>query len=174
MQPITSLHAFAALAAAKLALGQGVPCAGGLDGKLLNVIPSDFHFSGNVRTYYVQAEQGIWDYVPSDWDNWLGVPFEALPRASSAGYTKASGSLGTKWEKALYRGYTNASFAERTQQPSWQGVNGPTLRAEVGDIFQILFVNKLANNYASMHSMGLSLERKRGKFVSKHVSRVYP
>lgn len=130
-----------------------------LDGKLPNNIPSDFHFSGNVRTYYIQAEQVTWDYVPTGWDNWLGVPLNASTRAHSSGYTTASGSLGTKWQKALYRGYTNSSFTQPTEQPSWQGINGPTLRAEVGDMIQILFCNKLVNNYASMHSMGLAYSK---------------
>lgn len=40
-----------------------------LDGKLPNIVPSDFHFSGNIRTYYVQAEQVTWDYAPTGWDN---------------------------------------------------------------------------------------------------------
>ncbi|KAE8453962.1 hypothetical protein EG329_007738 [Mollisiaceae sp. DMI_Dod_QoI] len=157
MQPIVCLFASLALAA-KLAVGQPLSCAAGLDGKLPSIIPSDFHFSGKVRTYYIQAEQDTWDYAASGWDNWLGVPFNDSPRAASAGYT-ATGSFGTKWQKALYRGYTDASFTQRTQQPSWQGINGPTLRAEVGDMIQILFINNLTSNYVSMHSMGLAYSK---------------
>tara|TARA_R110002060_G_scaffold76537_2_gene86996 strand:- start:664 stop:951 length:288 start_codon:yes stop_codon:yes gene_type:complete len=48
-----------------------------LDGKLPNNIPSDFHFSGNVRTYYIQAEQVTWDYVPTGWDN-VSSPMNSL------------------------------------------------------------------------------------------------
>jgi len=33
----------------------------------LNSIPSNFEFSGNVRTYYVAAEQIEWNYAPSGW-----------------------------------------------------------------------------------------------------------
>jgi manganese oxidase len=40
-------------------------------------------------------------------------------------------------------------------QPTWQGINGPTLRAEVGDMIEILFLNRLPSQYATMHSMGL-------------------
>ena len=67
--------------------------------------------------------------------------------------------MGTKWQKALYRGYTDANFTTLTTQPTWQGINGPTLRAEVGDMIQILFCNKLTSNYASMHSMGLAYSK---------------
>jgi len=65
-------------------------------------------------------------------------------------------SLLPQWKKALYRGYTDASFNNYTQQPETIGVQGPMLRAEVSDMVQILFRNSLTNNYASMHSMGLS------------------
>jgi len=63
---------------------------------------------------------------------------------------------GTTWLKALYRGYTDSSFTTRTVQPPWQGTQGPTLRAEVGDMIEIMFLNRLTVNYATMHSMGLA------------------
>ena len=76
-------------------------------------------------------------------------------RASAAGYISSS-VLGVTWEKALYKGYTDATFKILTSQSSLNGIQGPTLRAEVGDMIEILFVNNLTKNYASMHSMGLS------------------
>ena len=133
-------------------------CKTSMNGALPSPISSDFHFSGNTRRYYIAAEEVTWDYVPSGWDNWLGVPIEDSPRANITGIT-APGSLGTKWQKALYRGYTDASFTTLSPQPAWQGVNGPTLRAEVGDMIEILFLNRLPNNYATMHSMGLSYNK---------------
>jgi hypothetical protein len=48
-------------------------CAAGMDGQLPSHVPSNFHFSGNVRRYYIAAEEVEWDYAPSGWDNWLGV-----------------------------------------------------------------------------------------------------
>lgn len=127
-------------------------CAASMDNTLPSPTPSDFHFSGTVRRYYVAAEEITWDYAPTGWDNWMGVPFNVSPRAQMAGYVEA----GTKWEKALYRGYTDATFSTSLPQPVWQGVQGPTLRSEVGDMIEILFVNRLSSNYASMHSMSLA------------------
>ena len=92
-------------------------CAQGLNGQLPNQTPIDFHFSGNVRQYYIAAEEVIWDYAPMGWDNWLGLPIDLSPRAQAAGYTQ----YGTKWSKAVYRGYTDASFTVKTPQPEWQG-----------------------------------------------------
>lgn len=130
-------------------------CVADMDGKLPSTLPTDFTYSGKVRKFYIAAEQVTWDYTPTGWDNWLGVPISASPRAYLAGYT-VPGSLGTKWAKAIYRGYTDATFNKLSPQPPTQGINGPTLRAEVGDMIEILFVNRLPQQYASMHSMGLS------------------
>ncbi|CAD0086708.1 unnamed protein product [Aureobasidium mustum] len=122
-------------------------------------IPTNFQFSGNVRTYYVAAEEVAWNYAPSGWDNWLGVPVQNSPHAAAAGYLNITGSIGAGWglefQKAVYKGYTDQSFTTQTEQPAHNGINGPILRAEVGDMVQIMFVNNLSNHYASMHSMGL-------------------
>ena len=138
-------------------------CASSMNNALPSPTPSDFHFSGTVRRYYVAAEEITWDYAPTAWDNWMGVPFNVSPRALMAGYVEA----GTKWQKALYRGYTDATFSTRLPQPPWQGVQGPTLRSEVGDMIEILFVNRLSSNYASMHSMGLA-------YTKENEGSVYP
>jgi len=89
----------------------------------------------------------------------LGVPIHQSPRAAAGGYLNISGSIGQDggltWQKAVYRGYTDATFSNQTEQLPGDGINGPTLRAEVNDMIQILFVNNLESHYASMHSMGL-------------------
>jgi hypothetical protein len=48
-------------------------CAATMDGQLPSFVPSNFHFSGTVRRYYIAAEEVQWDYAPTEWDNWLGV-----------------------------------------------------------------------------------------------------
>jgi hypothetical protein len=48
-------------------------CTATLDGELPAFTPSNFHFSGAVRRYYIAAEETEWDYAPTGWDNWLGV-----------------------------------------------------------------------------------------------------
>lgn len=57
--PIASLLATAAdcvdLMDGKLPSQSGIPSASG------------FQFSGNVRSYYVAAEQVAWNYAPSGW-----------------------------------------------------------------------------------------------------------
>lgn len=48
-------------------------CTATLDGNLQEFTASNFKFSGNVRRYYLAAEETEWDYAPTGWDNWLGV-----------------------------------------------------------------------------------------------------
>ncbi|KAK5742376.1 hypothetical protein LTR17_003388 [Elasticomyces elasticus] len=134
-------------------------CAAGLNGQIPVPTPPDWDFSGTVRRYYVAAEEVEWDYAPSGWDNWLGVPMNVSPRANMAG----ANQYGTKWLKALYRGYTDSSFTTYSEQPAWQGTQGPTIRSEVGDLIEIMFVNKLSKNYATMHSMGLEYPQVNGE-----------
>ncbi|KAK5679413.1 hypothetical protein LTS10_008230 [Elasticomyces elasticus] len=134
-------------------------CAAGLNGQIPVPTPPDWDFSGTVRRYYVAAEEVEWDYAPSGWDNWLGVPMNVSPRANMAG----ANQYGTKWLKALYRGYTDSSFTTYSEQPTWQGTQGPTIRSEVGDLIEIMFVNKLSKNYATMHSMGLEYPQVSGE-----------
>jgi hypothetical protein len=62
-------------------------------------------------------------------------------RAWTWGYIPTDKSMGTVFDKALYRGYTDATFKERTDQPSWQGYMGPTLRGEVGDMIEVSEMN---------------------------------
>ncbi|KAI7330553.1 Cupredoxin [Hortaea werneckii] len=134
-------------------------CADQLDGELPSPTPLNYQFSGNVRRYYVAAEEVEWDYAPTGWDNWLGVPFDISPRANAAKYNQ----FGSKWLKALYRGYTDSTFSQRSEQPAFQGTQGPTIRSEVGDLIEIMFVNNLSDNYATMHSMGLAYNKAHGE-----------
>jgi manganese oxidase len=46
--------------------------------------------------------------------------------------------MGTIVDKALYRGYTGPDFTTRTVQPDWLGFQGPILRAEVGDMIEVI------------------------------------
>lgn len=48
-------------------------CAAQMNGALPSTTPNGFQFSGNVRRYYVAAEEVDWNYAPTGWDNWLGV-----------------------------------------------------------------------------------------------------
>jgi hypothetical protein len=98
------------------------------------------------RHYYVAAEDMAWDYAPSGKDLVHGA---ALP---------APWKTQTRWNKTRYVEYTDATFAVRKQQPDWLGILGPIIRAEVGDIVFVHFVNRSATAH-SIHPHGLHYDK---------------
>ena len=54
-----------------------------MNGALPTTTPPGFVFSGNVRQFYVAAEEIEWNYAPTGWDNWLGVRIVVLGMAKA-------------------------------------------------------------------------------------------
>jgi len=104
--------------------------------------------SGAVRTYYIAAEETEWDYAPLGVDMMTGKPFEG----TAAAYTQPGPNhIGHIYRKAIYREYTDATFATRKQRPpedEYLGVLGPILRAEVGDTIKVVFKNNSSQPYS--------------------------
>ncbi len=95
---------------------------------------------GKLRTYHIAAEEIDWDYAPGG--NVLQEPFCGDPEAMPG---KVPGRIGSRYKKALYQEYTDATFQRRQlRSPNWQhlGLLGPLLRAEVGDRIRVVFTNK--------------------------------
>jgi hypothetical protein len=65
-------------------------------------------------------------------------------RAQTWGYIRSDTSIGTQYDKALYKGYTDATFEKRSEHPDWAGFQGPILRAEVGDLIEVC-IHRSAN-----------------------------
>lgn len=63
---------------------------------------------------------------------------------------------GSKFLKERFIGYTDSNFTQKSAQPAWLGVQGPVMRAEVGDMIEILVYNVLEQPSITMHSMGLT------------------
>jgi len=107
--------------------------------------------AGRVRTYYIAAEETDWDYAPLGIDMMTGKPFEG----TSAAYTQPGPDhIGHVYRKALYREYTDATFATRkarAPEDEYLGVLGPILRAEVGDTIKVVFKNNASQPY-SVHA----------------------
>jgi manganese oxidase len=113
---------------------------------------------GRVRTYYVAADEVVWDYAPEGMDHMTGKPF--------AGYAKVhteSGPhrIGTKYLKAIYREYTDDTFQTlkpRKPDEQYLGTVGPVLHAEVGDTLKVVFRNNATHPY-SMHPHGVAYDK---------------
>jgi hypothetical protein len=113
---------------------------------------------GRVRTYYVAADEVVWDYAPEGMDHMTGKPF--------AGYAKVhteSGPhrIGTKYLKAIYREYTDDTFQTlkpRKPDEQYLGTVGPVLHAEVGDTLKVVFRNNATHPY-SIHPHGVAYDK---------------
>ncbi len=87
-----------------------------------------------VRTYYIAADDVLWNFAPSGRDLIAGT---ALPPVQAP-------QLGWSYHKALYRAYTDGTFRHlKTRGPAsaYLGVLGPIIRAEVGDTIVVVFKN---------------------------------
>ncbi|PCJ19441.1 MAG: copper oxidase [Gammaproteobacteria bacterium] len=101
--------------------------------------------SAAVREYWVAAEKVQWDYAPS------GVNL-----------MKEKAGLGPWGETRVYSKYRyiqyqDASFTSVVPQPEWMGILGPQLKAEVGDVLKVHFLNK-ADKPLSMHPHGVKYD----------------
>ena len=108
--------------------------------------------AGQVRMYYVAADEVPWDYVPGGRDNIAGAEFKSI------GYFKAGPKrVSTSYTKVLYREYTDSTFKTlKPRPPEWEhlGFLGPVIRGVVGDTIKILFRNN-AHQPFSMHPHGV-------------------
>ncbi|MGH9364860.1 MAG: multicopper oxidase domain-containing protein [Thermoanaerobaculia bacterium] len=113
---------------------------------------------GTTRTYYVAAEEVEWDYAPSGMNRITGRPFEG---DATDWVVRSPTRLGSKYEKSVFREYTDGTFATAKPRPSeWKhlGILGPLLRAEVGDTIRVVFKNKGQHPY-SLHPHGVLYDK---------------
>ena len=113
-----------------------------------------FHTDGVTRTYYIGADQVVWDYAPRHRNEITGRPFD--PVADT--YVKSGPArIGSRYLKCLYRAYTDASFRHLKPRPAGQqylGLLGPVIRAQVGDTIKVVFRNACPFA-ASVHPHGV-------------------
>jgi len=109
---------------------------------------------GTTRTYYIAADEVVWDYAPTGTNLAEGRPFndDERPWMEAGPHV-----MGRKAMKALYREYTDSTFTMLKPRPAeWEhlGFLGPMVRAEVGDTIKIHFRNNAAFP-ATMHPHGV-------------------
>jgi hephaestin len=126
---------------------------------------------GVTRTYFIAAEDVVWDFAPTGTDQIAGTPFANYTGALAAenpsvptmtrriAFDNVSSvtdpfhftadplavQVGTRYQKTLYVEYTDDTFTTKKTVPTeWQhlGSMGPAIRAEVGDTIKVVFMNK--------------------------------
>lgn len=91
-------------------------------------------------TYYIAADQIVWNYAPAGVNLCTGEEFTG----DATLWTQLG--VGSNYTKAQYRQYTDASF--QTLQPKGDaeehtGLLGPVMRAAVGQVLTVVFKNNL-------------------------------
>jgi hypothetical protein len=87
------------------------------------------------RTYYIAADEVVWNYAPQNRDVIGGKPLPPLGPAQ----------IGWRYHKAVYRQYADSSFTKPAPVPAterYRGLVGPSIHAEVGDSLAIVFRNR--------------------------------
>lgn len=106
------------------------------------------------HTYYVAADEVVWDYAPTGKNLISGESFGELEnRFVKSGPDR----IGKVYKKSLYREYTDATFRTlKPRPPEWEhlGFLGPLLRASVGDTIVVVFKNQTGFP-ASVHPHGV-------------------
>jgi FtsP/CotA-like multicopper oxidase with cupredoxin domain len=100
------------------------------------------------RTYYIAAEDGIWDFAPSG-KNLVHCQPGPPPCDIPDPWTDSHVFPVTRFVQ-----YTDASFTAKVPQPVWLGILGPIIRAEVGDTVKIHFCNHAGSGAYGMHPHG--------------------
>jgi FtsP/CotA-like multicopper oxidase with cupredoxin domain len=87
------------------------------------------------RVHYIAADDVVWNYAPLHRDLVAGKGLRPLGAAQ----------IGWAYHKAIYREYTDATFARLVPvlpTERYRGLVGPTIHAEVGDTVVIVFRNR--------------------------------
>ncbi len=117
--------------------------------------------TGQVRTYYIAADEVLWDYAPHG----MTTSREAVRRRGEGLRRERADRHRARYCKSLYRGYTDASFTTRIVAPTscpagvmpcddTLGMIGPVIRAVVGDTIKVVFKNN-TQYPASVHPHGV-------------------
>jgi FtsP/CotA-like multicopper oxidase with cupredoxin domain len=99
-----------------------------------------------------------WNYAPAETDHMTGKPYDEIARNF---VENGPQHIGRIFRKAVYREYTDGSFAKlKPRGPEWShlGLVGPVLRGEGGDTLKIIFKNN-AHFPFSMHAHGVLYEQ---------------
>ncbi len=110
--------------------------------------------TGAARTYYIAADEVVWDYAPSGANQITGKPFEG---AAVLFVVRGPDRLGRIYKKTVFREYTDATFTKlKPRAPEWEhlGMIGPPVRAEVGDTILVVFKNNGRHPF-SVHPHGV-------------------
>lgn len=110
------------------------------------------------RLYYVAADEIEWDYAPIHRNLMMNMPLDDDQKLF---VETTENTIGSKYKKAIYRQYTDASFSTLKPRPASEqhlGLLGPLFRAEVGDTIKVVFKNNGTRPY-TIHPHGVFYDK---------------
>ncbi|XP_067085759.1 ceruloplasmin [Osmerus mordax] len=117
---------------------------------------------GEVRQYFIAAEEELWDYAPSQNNLNSGHPL-ATDSDSETFFARGNDRIGGKYKKARYVEYTDNTFTkrkDRTPEEQHLGILGPVIRAEEEDTIKVVFKNNAKRPYSVQpHGVQYSIEQ---------------
>lgn len=114
-----------------------------------------YGYEGKTRTYYIAADEVVWDYAPMGVNQMMGHGFG---EDENVFVENSSDRIGSKYIKALYREYTDSTFSQlkpRTSEWNHLGTLGPMIHAEVCDTIKVVFKNNAAERAYTVHPHGV-------------------
>eukprot|EP00063_Salmo_salar_P004264 XP_013979099.1 PREDICTED: ceruloplasmin [Salmo salar] len=118
--------------------------------------------SGEVREYFIAAEEVLWDYAPSQVNHGTGKPLNT-DGDSETFFQRGNDRIGGKYKKVHYKEYTDNTFTvqkERTPEELHLGILGPVIRAEEEDTIKVVFKNKASRPFSMQpHGVQYSVEQ---------------
>ncbi len=106
------------------------------------------------HTYYIAADEVVWDYAPSGMNKITGEAFDAVQKVW---VERGSDRLGRRYKKTIFREYTDDTFTRlKPRPPEWEhlGFLGPLPPPEVGDTIKITFKTNGKHPF-SLHPHGV-------------------
>lgn len=111
-------------------------------------------YVAQTRTYWIAAEDVVWDYAPSGINQITGEPFDDV---ANVFVENGPDRIGRRYIKAVYREYTPNFRRHKPHDPSL-GTMGPVIRAVVGDTIVVHFKNS-TQFPASIHPHGVFYDK---------------
>uniref|UniRef100_A0A8D3BDV2 ferroxidase n=1 Tax=Scophthalmus maximus TaxID=52904 RepID=A0A8D3BDV2_SCOMX len=112
---------------------------------------------GEVRQYFIAAEEEVWDYAPT-------LNYTAVTQYEADMFvTRGRDRIGSRYKKVRYVEYVDNTFLTkmlRSPHEQHLGILGPVLRAEEKDTIRVVFKNKASRPYSIQpHGVQYSIEQ---------------
>ncbi|KAL9973399.1 hypothetical protein ACROYT_G019855 [Oculina patagonica] len=103
---------------------------------------------GKTRRYFIAANEVPWNYGPSGTNKMDGQSLTKPGSDSAVFFAQGNHRIGGTYLKASYEEYTDNTFTTKKTKPDYLGFLGPIIRAEVGDVIEVVFKNNANHNYS--------------------------